>query len=84
MSDPQCNVCHLFTCECGDAALEEIARLRQQLATLTQQRDMAVEALTIISLIEDAYDGGDWDEIEKARIIANKAIAAIQSSEVTG
>lgn len=50
--------------------------LRRQLQSMRTQREVAVEALTEISEIEDQLYGGDWDEIEQGRTIANAALSA--------
>jgi predicted nucleic acid-binding Zn-ribbon protein len=55
---------------------DEITRLRQQVATLTEQRDLAVEALARTRNMIRNYP-------DAAENCANDALAAIQSSEVT-
>jgi len=75
-------------------AEDEITRLRQQVATLTEQRDLAVEALEeMTTRIKDhpAYEelseydecevGGDTAEFSYLGRLGDSAIAAIQSSK---
>jgi hypothetical protein len=50
--------------------------VRRQLQSMRTQREIALEALTEISEIENHLHGGDWDEIERARTIANAALSA--------
>jgi hypothetical protein len=50
--------------------------LRRQLQVVRKVKEDALEALTAISEIEDQIYGGDWDEIEQAREIANAALGA--------
>lgn len=67
----------MLSCLCQEAA-DEITRLRQQVDTLTEQRDLAVEALKKAAV---AF----W-ELHDADIHAKmteEAITAIQSAEVT-
>lgn len=93
--EPQADHVACVLIGCGN----EITRLRQQVATLTEQRDMAVEALrkmnrAYVSLMENGRDrivmlGGECDPVDvmeradPALIEAKKALAAIQSAEVT-
>lgn len=76
----------MLSCLCQEAA-EEITHLRQQVATLTEQRDMAVEALkTFIDEHEECTDAGDWMAFmcsPESLHMAEEALAAIQSREVT-
>lgn len=57
-------LCRLKTKSHGDDgrwAYDEITRLRQQVATLTEQRDMAVEALqAFIDEHEECEDADGW------------------------
>lgn len=78
-------------------AADEITRLRQQVATLTEQRDAAMEALrkmnrAYVSLMENGRNrivmlGGECDPVDvmeradPALIEAKKTLAAIQSGE---
>jgi hypothetical protein len=52
--------------------------LRRQLQSVRKVKEDALEALTAISEIEDKLNGGDWDEIEEARGIANAALSACE------
>ena len=70
---------------CADAA-DEIARLRQQVATLTERQDIAVEALNeinnwlVCACIATPEDmAQSFDHMQS---VADKALDAIQSSEV--
>lgn len=58
---------------------DEITSLRQQVATLTEQRDMAVE---VLRLCVDHISGHTAWTTEEEDAILDKAIATIQSSEV--
>jgi hypothetical protein len=63
----------------------EIAHLRQQVATLTEQRDMAVEAVRqTTKCLLSGLTGGNVraSTARKALEMADEALAAIQSSEV--
>lgn len=51
--------------------------LFRQLELVRTQKENALEALTAISEIEDKLSGGDWDEIEEARSIADAALSAV-------
>lgn len=50
--------------------------LCRQLESVRRQKEYALEALTAISEIKDQLYGGDWDEIEQARSIADAALSA--------
>jgi len=52
--------------------------LEQQLANATKQNVMLREALGDIASIKNRIVGGDWDEINDARIIAEEALAATE------
>lgn len=47
--------------------------LRNMIAALSQAEEYR-DALEMIAEIEDDLWGGDWDEIERARVIANEAL----------
>ncbi|WP_274644655.1 hypothetical protein [Pseudomonas serbica] len=53
--------------------------IRRQLEHVRRVKEDAFEALTAISEIEDKLNGGDWDEIEEARGIANAALSACET-----
>lgn len=55
-----------------------VAGLWRDLETTRALNDEALKALTEISNIEDKLNGGDWDEIEEARRIANEALGTCQ------
>ena len=63
-------------------AAMHVSILRRQLESLREVKEDAFEALTAISEIEDKVSGGDWDEIEQARDIANAALSAYKASVV--
>lgn len=48
--------------------------LEQGMLELVEELKTLRKALQQISLIEDRYNCGDWDEIEEARGIAKKAL----------
>ena len=60
------------------AALHSNALCRQ-LESVGKVKEDALQALTAISEIEDQLQGGDWDEIEEARDIANAALSACKT-----
>lgn len=45
-----------------------------------ERLNVAIEALTKIAAIEDELHGGDWDEIEEARDIANAALTQLKGN----
>lgn len=56
--------------------------LKAKMQDIERERDEARErvaklenALRKIAAIQNCYDGGDWDEIENARLIANEVLA---------
>jgi hypothetical protein len=66
-----------------DEAREEAARLQmeldascnaEELRQVREENARLREALTRITAIENRYNGGDWDEIEEAREIAQHAL----------
>jgi len=56
-----------------------LAGLSRELEATRALNDAAIKALTEISNIEDKDNGGDWDEIEEARSIANAALGACKA-----
>lgn len=54
--------------------------LHDKIKALLAERDTMRDALTKIAAIEDELVGGDWDEIEAARDIANAALGNVVSS----
>jgi dsDNA-specific endonuclease/ATPase MutS2 len=55
-------------------------RLRR-IEKLEDQNHALLEALKQISAIEDLEWGGDWEEIDQAREIANAAIKKVEATE---
>ena len=56
------------------ALLAEVTRQRAEIAALKADAERYRLALAEIAAIEDKMHGGDWDEIELARKIANTAL----------
>lgn len=54
----------------------DIGPLKAENESLRTMVEALVEALEQIRAIEDELYGGDWDEIEKARNIANESLDA--------
>lgn len=57
--------------------MRDTSALANKLALTEAKLAAATEALTKIAAIEDEQHGGDWDEIEEARSIANEALYGV-------
>ncbi|AND74942.1 hypothetical protein pf16_19 [Pseudomonas phage pf16] len=62
--------------------VRDTSALANKLAMVEAQLNAAKEALAKIAAIEDEQHGGDWDEIEEARNIANAALTELKGEQV--